>query len=92
MTPPLSSVQALPNYRLRVEFTDGSRGDIDLSGLVGSGVFSAWRDPAVWAAVVIDPVTGAPTWPGGIDLDTRQLFADLVGGAAVEGHGRRATG
>ena len=91
MTPALAKVQALPNYILRVEFADGSRGDIDLSALVGKGVFDAWSDPATWASVSVDPVTGAPTWPGGIDLDRRQLYADLVGEAASNGMDRRAS-
>ncbi len=37
-------VQALPNYRIYVEFSDGTKGEVDLSDLAGKGVFEVWKD------------------------------------------------
>lgn len=37
-------VKPLENYRIQVEFSDGVEGIVDLSDLVGKGVFSAWLD------------------------------------------------
>jgi len=34
-------VKVLPNYKLWVKYTDGVEGEIDLSHLVGKGVFSS---------------------------------------------------
>jgi hypothetical protein len=69
----------LPDHRLELLFTDGSEGVVDLSGLVGRGVFAAWRDPAVFDAVSIDTQTGTVSWPGGIDLDPDVLYARATG-------------
>ena len=37
-------VRPLPNYRIYLEFSDGVKGEVDLSYLVGKGVFQAWND------------------------------------------------
>ena len=37
-------VEAKPNYRIYLEFSDGSKGDVDLSDLAGKGVFQVWND------------------------------------------------
>ncbi len=39
-----TTVRALKNYRLYLEFSDGARGEVDLSDLAGKGVFEAWND------------------------------------------------
>ena len=47
-------VEALPNYRLWVEFADGVAGEVDLSHLVGKGVFALWDDYAAFETVYFD--------------------------------------
>ena len=37
-------VQALPKYRIYLEFSDGTKGEVDLSDLAGKGVFQVWND------------------------------------------------
>jgi len=71
----VARVQALPGYRLAVEFVDGTVGEVDLSRLVTSehgGVFSTLRDPALFAQVFLD--YGAVTWPGEIDLAPDAMY------------------
>jgi hypothetical protein len=68
----------LPAHRLNLRFDDGVEGEIDLSDLVGKGVFSAWNDPAEFAKVFIDPETRTVAWPGGIDLCPESLYQDVV--------------
>ncbi|MEK7765289.1 MAG: DUF2442 domain-containing protein [bacterium] len=75
----ITSAQAQSGYRLALRFEDGASGVVDLSGLVGKGVFSAWSDPAVFGQVTVNPATGTVTWPGGIDLDPDQLHHDVTG-------------
>jgi hypothetical protein len=58
------SVVALPHYRLHVRFNDGLEGDVDMEREVHSpdaGVFAQLADPAVFAAVHIEPIFGAVT-------------------------------
>ncbi len=75
------AVQALPEYRLALRFADGVEGAVDLSDLVGQGVFAAWRDPAVFGQAFVDRESGTVAWPGGIDLAPDQLYRE-IGGAA----------
>jgi len=37
-------VKVIKNYKLELTFNDGVSGIIDLSDLVGEGVFSVWED------------------------------------------------
>ncbi len=65
----LTSAEALPGFRLRVRFNDGTEGMVELKGLVHSsaaGVFAALRDESVFRQARV--VLGAITWPGGLDL------------------------
>ena len=72
-----------PNYRLWLRFTDGVEGEVDLSGLLGQGVFAAWRDPGVFAAVSVNEF-GAPEWPGQVDLCPDALYMQLTGKSWAE--------
>lgn len=67
------------NYRLWIRFGGGAEGEVDLSHLVGRGVFDKWRDPAEFNRVTVDPATGTVCWPGNIDLDPDVLFSRLTG-------------
>ena len=71
--------RALDNHRLHVEFEDGVEGTVDLSEMVGRGVFSAWSDPDFFARVTVDLGTRTVAWPGGIDLCPDQLYHDVAG-------------
>jgi hypothetical protein len=42
----IEAAKALADYHLWVRFADGTQGTVDLSSLVGKGVFKAWQDPA----------------------------------------------
>lgn len=69
------SVEALPNFCLKVRFVDGTEGLVDLSKLVvspGAGVFAALADPALFDQVFVE--YGAVTWPGEIDLAPDAMY------------------
>lgn len=80
----IQKVQALNGYRIRIRFDDGLEGEVDLSDLVGKGVFAAWRDKGHFDAVFIDPESGTVAWPGGLDLAPDALYQDLA--AVRTGH------
>ncbi len=46
-----TSVRALPNHRLYLEFSDGTKGEVDLSNLAGREVFQAWNNPGFFEKV-----------------------------------------
>jgi hypothetical protein len=71
----VSEVEVLGHYRLRLTFSDGLVGDVDLSHLRElGGVFTPLRDRAFLAQVRVDPEIGTITWPGGADLAPEVLY------------------
>jgi hypothetical protein len=73
----IERAEARTGYRLWVRFSDGTEGEVDLSGLVGKGVFDAWRDPSVFESVRVDQEAGTVVWPGDIDLAPDALYKDI---------------
>ena len=80
-----NAVQARPlsGYRLWLKYADGAEGEVDLSDLVGRGVFKAWSDQKVFEAVTLDE-SGAIVWPGDMDLCPDALYLRLTSKAAED--------
>lgn len=74
----IASVEALSGYRLRIVFADGLEGTVDLSDMVGEGVFEALKDSDEFAKAFVDPVTHTIAWPGGIDLCPDALYREIA--------------
>ena len=75
----LVDVEARADYKLWVRFEDGVEGEADLSDVAGHGVFERWTEnPDEFAQVAIDEVTGAPTWPGDLDVAPDRLYAEVA--------------
>lgn len=72
-------VKPLADYRVWIKFSDGSEGIVDLSELVGKGVFTAWKDVNFFNSVFIDPESHTIAWEGGIDLCPDTLYAKVLG-------------
>jgi hypothetical protein len=68
----------LPNFRLEVQFDSGASGIVDLTSLVGRGVFAAWEHPGVFEQVSLTS-DGAVEWPGGLDLCPDSLYLRMTG-------------
>ena len=65
----LTKVKPLANYRLEVEFIDGTHGVVEMSHRVTSdkaGVFATLKDISLFNQVHLEH--GVATWPGEIDL------------------------
>ena len=58
-----------PNYCVWLRFDDGLEGEVDLSDLVGQGVFEAWKSIDFFNQVRVDPKTDTICWGDDIDLD-----------------------
>ncbi len=70
-------VQVQPDYRVWIRYEDGIEGEVDLSELVGKGVFERWSDPVEFERVYVDDDAGTIAWPGGLDLAPDRLYRDL---------------
>ena len=71
-------VESRDGYRIWIEFEDGVQGEIDLSHLVGKGVFKAWEDRQFFEAVRISPYQ-AIVWGKDLDLCPDTFYMELVG-------------
>ncbi len=85
-------VQVLGHFRLRLTFSDGLIGDVDLSYLSGQeGVFTALHDPAYLAQVRVDAEIGTVAWPNGADLAPEVLY-ERATAHPIQPPGQAATG
>ncbi len=71
------SVEALPDARLRVNFVDGTAGEVDLHAFLKDPklegtVFEPLRDPNTFGQVRV--VLGAIQWPDGADLAPDAMY------------------
>jgi len=72
------SCKAKPDYILWVQFDDGIEGEIDLSDLVGLGVFKAWESKEFFETVKIDPESETVCWGEEIDLDPYVIKQEII--------------
>jgi hypothetical protein len=64
----VEQVTHLKDFTLRIEFSDGSVRDVDLSDELGGEIFEPLRDPDFFSRVTVNPETGTIEWPNGADL------------------------
>ena len=74
----IEAAEARDGYTVWLRYQDGTEGEVDLSEHAGLGVFSAWKDRAVFEAVEVAP-GGSLLWPGDIDLCADSLYLKLTG-------------
>lgn len=64
------AVAWLGGHRLRVEFDNGDKGEVDLAKHVRfRGLFAPLKEPAFFAKVFVNRETGMLCWPGNLDFD-----------------------
>lgn len=68
MLPRVSHVRHIAEYRLELEFTDGTRGEIDFKHRIlgRGGVFGPLSDVEFFKQVQVDPEAGNIVWPNGV--------------------------
>jgi len=74
----ITECRAESNYTLWLKFDDGLEGSVNLGDLVLTESYLAISDEETFARVAIDPVSNAPTWTGGIQIDPEALYRDLA--------------
>lgn len=66
----VTRVEVLEPYRLRLEFDDGTSGEVDVAQIVAfQGVFEPLSDPGEFRRVRVDEELGTIVWPNGADID-----------------------
>ena len=66
----------MEDYKIHLEFADGTTGIVDLSEYAGKGIFSIWNDYRVFKAARIGP-SGELIWEGVADLCPDALYLKL---------------
>ena len=74
----ITKVEALDNYRLFVEFSDGVKGTVDMADRLFGPVFKPLKDPAFFSQVSVDEF-GVVCWPNGADVAPDRLYKELAG-------------
>jgi hypothetical protein len=72
------SVRALPGYRIELRYSDGVEGIVDLSEMVGDGVFVAWNDPKLFERVEIGDCDQI-RWNDELELCSDALYMEITG-------------
>ena len=76
-------VEALPGYRVRVNYSDGTEGVLDLSGNVGRGVFVPLADEAFFRTAHIGRY-GQIAWSEDIEICPDSAYDEIVGNKSVK--------
>ncbi len=76
-------VRPLQDYRLYLEFSDGTKGEVDLSDLAGKGVFAAWNDYSFFEKAHLGP-NREIQWDDYIELCADSLYLRLTGKSPEE--------
>ena len=72
----VTEANALPEYRLRVRFSDGTGGEVDLKEFIAADhrpIVAELRNPAAFAAIRVEMDT--VVWANGFDLAPEFLHA-----------------
>jgi hypothetical protein len=70
-------VRALTKYRIYLEFSDGTKGEVDLSDLAGKGVFEVWKDYNFFERVHLGDLREIK-WNDEIELCADSLYLKLT--------------
>lgn len=82
----VTDLRAERNYMLWLRFDDGLEGHVYLGDLVATNTYLALSDEATFSRAMIDPVSNAVIWEGGINLDPDLLYRDLASKAMAALH------
>lgn len=74
LVPHITSVVVGPHYMLKVHFSDGTSGEIDLSDELSGEVFEPLRDQEYFAQGRLNQELNTVCWPNGADLAPEYLY------------------
>lgn len=74
----ITAINTLKQFCLELTFDDGVHGIVDLSDLVGKGVFALWKEPAAFEQVRIGS-SGELVWGDQIDLCPDSMYLRVTG-------------
>lgn len=79
----LAEIQPQSGYRLRLRYVNGEEGEVDLSGLVGLGVFKRLEDSDQFESVYVTE-SGDVAWSEDLELCADTLYMKVTGRSAED--------
>jgi hypothetical protein len=73
-TPSVTKLNLTRAYALELEFSDGTKREVDLKDELEGGVFEALKDPSFFVQAFVDGVGVA--WPNGASFSPEYLYHD----------------
>lgn len=74
MIPRLESATHLGGYCLRLIFSDGTKGELDLEDQLWGEIFEPIRDPDEFRRFEVHPELNTLIWPNGADFAPEYLY------------------
>lgn len=71
------AAKVLSGCIVRVTFSDGAEGDIDLTGELEGPIFEPLRDPEYFRQLEVNPDIHTIVWPNGADFAPEFLYSQL---------------
>lgn len=68
----VTNVEAMPDYKLRLEFENGEKRLFDMSAYIDKPPFTRLKESALFAAAFVE--YGTVVWPGDIDIAPETLY------------------
>lgn len=62
------TARCIADFVLRLRFSDGVEGDVDLNGELDGTIFVPLRDPSYFRTVRVHTELGTVVWPNGADF------------------------
>jgi hypothetical protein len=78
LTPKMTSVKPLDNYKLEICFETGEKKIFDVTPYIGGNWYSALADKQYFKTVRLLPDGYDITWPDGQDLAPHELYRNSV--------------
>ena len=74
MVPTLKAAEYINSYRLRLTFSDGKVGEIDLAKELWGEMFEPLKDIEFFKSFRVDLELGTVVWPNGADFAPEYLY------------------
>ena len=78
MNPRLTNAEYIDGYKIKVTFSDGASGLIDLESELWGEVFEPLKDPKIFQSFSINDELKTIVWPTGADLAPEFLYQRAV--------------
>ena len=74
----VTAAECLGGHRLRIGFSNGDEGTVDLTGALWGPMFEPLKDPATFQRFELSSVLHTIQWENGADLAPESLYAKMV--------------